>query len=581
VKFDKETIVAFIICIALLFAWTPICKMFGWLPEEKAPTAQTQEKTPVPVAAKDQAVTQAASKSAEAAVAAKPDESVKTGTTVPKAMMNIPAQSIFNKYFTMTIDPASGVVKSIVLDKFMNYAHTGKVTFDKNLEPGALAVFNSKPWKVLEIIDNNRSSDNSFSVVRKLSDEDGNVFLLTQSWKIVDNYITDYAISFKNTGDTPLKFAKISINNGGMQPLLNMAGDVITRETHCVDYITVGGNLFDISSDAKDKDFFVQPNELVRWTGAGNKYFASMLLPEKPFDGGVVPVREETVISEKEKYFTATVGGSYINVTVDPRKELVFKFKYYSGPKVMSELKAFDESTTKIMHLSWGPLDWIAKMMLLALIMLKGFCGSYGWSIIVLTIIVRIVFWPVTQKANNSMKKMQKLQPKVVEIKEKFKDNPQQMNAKVMELYKIEGVNPLGGCLPILLQIPVFFALYATLDGAVELRQVSFLWAADLSRPDTIAVFFGIPLNPLILVMTALMVLQQKMTPAPADPMQQKMMMFMPVVMLFVLYSLPSGLTLYWTVSQIFSILQLYITQKSNKDEPAAEQSKKNNLKKA
>jgi YidC/Oxa1 family membrane protein insertase len=233
------------------------------------------------------------------------------------------------------------------------------------------------------------------------------------------------------------------------------------------------------------------------------------------------------------------------------------------------------------MHLAWGPLDWLAKFMLVALIMLKSFCGSYGWSIIVLTIIVRVVFWPVTQKANNSMKKMQKLQPKVAEIKEKFKDNPQQMNAKVMELYKIEKVNPLGGCLPILLQIPVFFALYATLDGAVELRQVSFLWAADLSRPDTIAVIFGVPLNPLVLVMTALMVLQQKMTPAPADPMQQKMMMFMPVVMLFVLYSLPSGLTLYWTVSQVFSILQLYMTQKMGKVQPAADKSQKNNLKKA
>jgi YidC/Oxa1 family membrane protein insertase len=579
VKFDKETIIAFIICVALLFAWTPVCKKLGWIPEEKPPAAQPQEKTSAPVATNDNTTSQSVTD-----VAAKQAEPGKTAISVPKTLGNIPAQSILNKYFTMTIDPASGTVKSVVLDKFVNYAHTGKVTFDKNLEPGALAVFNSKPWKMLEIIDNNRSSDNSFSVVRKMADEAGNVFLLTQSWKIVDDYITDYAVTLKNNSDSQLKFEKISINNGGLQPLLHMAGDVISSETHCVDYITVGGNHFDINADAKDKDFFIQPkpDELVKWTGVGNKYFACMLLPEKPFDGGVVPVREETVVSENTKYFTTAVGGSYKNVTVEPRKELVFKFKYYSGPKVMSELKAFDESTTKIMHLSSvGPLDWIAKMMLLALIMLKGLCGSYGWSIIILTIIVRIVFWPVTQKANNSMKKMQKLQPKVVEIKEKFKDNPQQMNAKVMELYKIEKVNPLGGCLPILLQIPVFFALYATLDGAVELRQVAFLWAGDLSRPDTIAVIFGIPLNPLVLVMTALMVLQQKMTPAPADPMQQKMMMFMPVVMLFVLYSLPSGLTLYWTVSQIFSILQLYITQRTSRDEPAADQSKKNNLKKA
>jgi YidC/Oxa1 family membrane protein insertase len=163
------------------------------------------------------------------------------------------------------------------------------------------------------------------------------------------------------------------------------------------------------------------------------------------------------------------------------------------------------------------------------------------------------------------MKRMQTLQPKIKEIRDQYKDNPQLMNSKVMELYKSEKVNPLGGCLPILLQIPVFFALYATLDGAVELRQVPFLWAADLARPDTIAHIFSLPINPLIIVMCGLMLVQQKLTPSAMDPMQQKMMLLMPVFMLVFLYSLPSGLTLYWTVSQIFSILQLLVQNKTNK----------------
>lgn len=134
---------------------------------------------------------------------------------------------------------------------------------------------------------------------------------------------------------------------------------------------------------------------------------------------------------------------------------------------------------------------------------------------------------------------------------------------RMMELYRNEKVSPLGGCLPILLQIPVFFALYSALDSAVELRHVSFLWAADLARPDLIGPQIDLPffgptgLHPLVIAMTLLMVLQQKMTPSNMDPMQQKMMMFMPVIMLFMLYNLPSGLTLYWTVSQIFSILQM------------------------
>ena len=177
------------------------------------------------------------------------------------------------------------------------------------------------------------------------------------------------------------------------------------------------------------------------------------------------------------------------------------------------------------------------------------------------------------------MKKMQKLQPQIKELREKYKDNPQLLNSKTMELYQKEKVSPFGGCLPILLQIPVFFALYATLDNALELRQVPFWWSPDLATADTVwshplgFTFLGISnlkLNPLVIIMTALMVVQQRMTPSAMDPMQQKMMALMPVFMLIFLYDLPSGLTLYWTVSQIFSLLQAYLQRKSDKKKSAA-----------
>ena len=197
-------------------------------------------------------------------------------------------------------------------------------------------------------------------------------------------------------------------------------------------------------------------------------------------------------------------------------------------------------------------------------------------SIIILTLLVRLLFYPVTAKANASMKKMQTVQPKIQELREKYKDNPQLLNTKMMELYRTEKVNPFGGCLPILLQIPVFFALYATLDGAVELRQVPFLWSRDLAAADTVAriplFLFGwsLPINPLVIAMTILMVIQQRMTPMSMDPVQKKMMMAMPIVMLIFLYDLPSGLTLYWTVSNIFSIIQLRLQQRSGNVQSAA-----------
>ena len=159
-------------------------------------------------------------------------------------------------------------------------------------------------------------------------------------------------------------------------------------------------------------------------------------------------------------------------------------------------------------------------------------------------------------------------------FKEKYKDNPQLFNQKMMELYRQEKVNPMGGCLPMLLQFPVFIALYSTLEAAVELRNVPFLWAKDLSQPDAIGpVIMGYSLHPLILISTGLMVLQMKLTPQTGEPMQRKMMMFMPLIMLIFFYNFPSGLALYWTVNNVLSILQMKFSQYAARKEEERENS--------
>ena len=279
--------------------------------------------------------------------------------------------------------------------------------------------------------------------------------------------------------------------------------------------------------------------------------------------------KDEKTGNEKS-YAVLETYGIIERAEIDGGGKADFGFTYFSGPKEISLLKNFDPQASDIMYLGWKWFEPISQGLLMALIWLKKFCGSYGLSIIVLTIIVKMLFWPITDRANASMRKMQKIQPLVQEIRTKHKDEPQKMNTKIMQLYKDHKVNPMGGCLPILLQIPVFTALYFALNGAIELRQASFLWAVDLSRPDTIGVIPGIELaiNPLVLLMTITMVIQQYLTPSAADPVQQKMMMILPLVMLVMLYSLPSGLTLYWTVSQIISISQLLVNKKLDKNEP-------------
>jgi YidC/Oxa1 family membrane protein insertase len=189
---------------------------------------------------------------------------------------------------------------------------------------------------------------------------------------------------------------------------------------------------------------------------------------------------------------------------------------------------------------------------------------NYGIAIILLTFLVRIIFWPLTQSSTVNMKKMQELQPKLKELQTKFKDNPQKMQQETWALYRENKVNPLSSCLPMLIQIPVFIALFTVLRSAVELRYASFLWIADLSEPENLlAGVLPIPLNILPILMSGTMALQSYLTPSTGDPQQQKMMMvMMPVMMLLMFYNFPSALALYWTVSQVLAIIQMIMIRR-------------------
>jgi YidC/Oxa1 family membrane protein insertase len=171
--------------------------------------------------------------------------------------------------------------------------------------------------------------------------------------------------------------------------------------------------------------------------------------------------------------------------------------------------------------------------------------------------------WPLQQKATNSMKKMAALQPKMTELREKYPDDPQRMNQELMKLYREYKINPVSGCLPLLIQIPIFFGLFNMLGKAVELRNSPFLWVNDLSQPDTVAIIpgLGFPLNILPLVMAVTMFWQMAVSPKSGDPVQQRVFMFMPLIFVIFCYNYASALALYWSVQNIFSIFQLWVTR--------------------
>ena len=329
----------------------------------------------------------------------------------------------------------------------------------------------------------------------------------------------------------------------------------------------------DLNYLRKEKDD-IQGKELlewVQWLGVSNQFFSTNIFLEKPYNTKIWADKYDD--GSKEGCAIAALGLP--NVTLNPGDSKSWNYEIFLGPKDYQTLKVMEGERSKIVGFDRMPIfGWIAQpfAVLLSLLMnwLHGFFGNYGWSIISITIIMRLVIWPVTAKGTRAMKKMSKLAPMMQEIKEKYKDNPQKMQQETMSLYRDYGVNPVGGCLPLLLQMPIFIGYFAMLRAAVELRHEPWLgWVTDLSLPDTVMHIAGFPINILPLLMGITMMLQMRMTPQSAGPNQKQMkiiMTIMPIFITVICYNFASALALYWTAGNIFSIGQTWVTQKFGKE---------------
>lgn len=281
--------------------------------------------------------------------------------------------------------------------------------------------------------------------------------------------------------------------------------------------------------------------EDLKWIAQEDKYFFAGLVPRTKVD-------EARAWSEK----------GYSLVAFRSVKPSVLEFTCFAGPKDIDRLKQLGMGLENIVD--FGFFSIIARPILWLLKQIHSIVGNWGWAIILLTIITRIPFIPIINKGQRSMKKLQAIQPKMAEIRQKYKKDPQRMQRETMELYKKYKVNPMGGCLPILLQIPVFFALYKVLAVSIELRGAPFaLWVTDLSMKDP---FYVLPI-----IMGVSMLIQQRMTPSGGDPRQQKMMMFMPIIFTALFLNFASGLVLYWLVNNLLAIAQQVYVNKHTKPE--------------
>jgi YidC/Oxa1 family membrane protein insertase len=317
-----------------------------------------------------------------------------------------------------------------------------------------------------------------------------------------------------------------------------------------------GGGFFQSITGGKPEKYedFVGP---IDWAGIQTTYFLTAIVPDNPSQAQVrMAALEPRVSGVAQLSFAETVipaGGS-----VDR------EFRGFMGPKEMERLEAFGGGTVHAIDLGWSWVQPLTRIFSLILKMLYSVVGNYGIAIVILTIAVRVVTAPLTIKQMRSMERMRALSPKLKEIQAEFADDRQKQSEKTMALYKSEGVNPLGGCLPMLLQFPVFIGLFYALRSTIQLRQAPFFgWIDDLSVPESLfdIPVLGLPFRVLPLIMGASMVLQQRITPTQADPAQAKMMMtVMPIMMTVIFYQFPSGLVLYWMVSNILAIShQLWI----------------------
>lgn len=470
---------------------------------------------------------------------------------------------IDTELYTVEISENGAVLKSLMLKKYRETNDKEsplKELISKDVINGVCRTW-SKNQSIPEMIKAVYNADTSDEKIEVISEKR----VVTFVWISSDGVTVEKEYSF--SPDSYLIGLNLTIKNGSSRPLVDHL--VLSIEKKFSEEGRVYGftgpsalinnKLKQIKTKKlKDKDTF---GGSVNWIALQDRYFLESVIPENIDD---VQLR---VLQHEEGLLESRLITEMNNI--NPSETKRFAFDLYFGPKSMKILKDLNNGLGKAIN--FGMFDILAKPCLWIMNFVYGFIPNYGIAIIILTIFTKVLLWPLGNKSYKSMGEMKKIQPLMAELREKYKDDKKRMNQELMGLYKVYKINPMGGCLPMVVQMPVFFALYRMLYEAIELRHAPFfMWINDLSAPDRLFSFdfsipfmeppYGIPV--LTIVMGATMFLQQKLTPAPGDPAQAKMMMFMPIIFTVIFINFSSGLVLYWLINNILSIAQQHYTQK-------------------
>jgi YidC/Oxa1 family membrane protein insertase len=398
-----------------------------------------------------------------------------------------------------------------------------------------------------------------------------------------DNYIAEMQVDFRNEGAAPYTSADYFVALGSTVPLHANDMTVYTRlvwfvngKTKSTDVNWFPAQSYPIIGVEKrgPKDVFEERIGGADWAAMSNQFFTTVMTPLTAKASHVWARPFDVKNPEGTNPLLGLEGAMGMpGFQLQPGQTNSLRFQIYAGPKIYNRLAKLEHDEAEIMN--FGFFKIISQALLNFLNVLHGLVKNYGFAIILLTACVKAVLWPLQNKANKSMRHMAALAPKMQALKEKYKDDPTRMNQEVMKLYKEHGVNPVGGCLPMMIQIPIFFGLFSMLGQAAELRHASFLWVPDLSQPDTLFTIpglgwipilghpgVGLPINILPILMGASNVWLMRMTPNTGDAMQRRILMFMPLIFLVFCYNFAAALALYYTTQNLFTILQLWHNQR-------------------
>ena len=582
---DKTSIIVIGSCIALLGAnwWYTSTQT----PPPATPAPQAQVAPAVPTAAP------AAQPTTEA-----PPAYVTPATPVPQVLATLTSHDSAGKPVARySIQDIGGSVKCVdMLGQAINSTKEelrGDVSINGNVPQGigtlmfrlsnnAEPAYDQTPYSIIPELTNDKQvalfARMGDLLVRKIY----SLAPLQHNDRTVEGnaYVLNLTVDVQNVGSIPLSATNWGLYAGGMSQINHSEGSIYTHYIMLEngDFCKENRGSFDPFFGSAKSRIYSTDNKKLEWVGTMSQYYSTVVMPDANSGNNAwyaAPTRYKLPVTNEE-VDGVEMGAGIPDFTLAPKTENMpggvrsLSYKIFTGPKLNLMLEDMTHDIPKIeqiMDYGWlylisYPMNWLINIF-------HSWFGNWGWAIVAMTFVVRLIIWPLYRKSYMSMKRMSLLQPMMKELKEKYPNDQQKVSMEMMNLYRQYGISPFGGCLPMFLQIPIFFAFFYVLQTAAELRGAPFLgWVTDLSQMDTVCTLpFTIlgwepAINVLPFIMAASMIAMMKMTPQAGDPTQQKIMKFMPVMFFLFCYTYPSALALYWTTTNIISIIQTLIIRR-------------------